>query len=107
MQLDLPEVEDPGEGTERAEVHEIPALVAEQEEAPEDEPDAEALAGAEALADSNFEDIVGEEQAAAGTAEDMAPEAAEGPAPAAASGPEQDASEDEQPKSADASAGGA
>ncbi len=64
VQLDLPEVEDPEkeQGTERAEVREIPALAVDEEPA-EDEPDADALAGAEALADANIDEILGSEAA--------------------------------------------
>lgn len=122
VQLDLPEVEDAEEkaqGTERAEVREIPALAAE-EEAPEDEPDAEALAGAEALADSDFEAIVASEwpeEESAGETE-LEPEADEALAePESATADEehapvseeeiadQEASEPE--KNVDASVGGA
>lgn len=96
VQLDLPDVNG-AEGTERAEVRTIPALVAE-EEAPDREPDAEALAGAEALADSDFDDIVGSAPA-------ETPTDAEGDNAAAAEATIE--AEGEQPERADATAGSA
>jgi len=115
VQLDLPDVDeaDAQEGTERAEVREIPALAVAEEEVPDDEPDAEALAGAEALADSNFEDLVGEEEEVPEEAAEESAERATGEADQATPEPEpepepvEDGADNEPPKSADASAGGA
>ena len=61
IQLDLPEVEDESEPdlAEMAEVTELPGIPV--EEADEVELDAEALAQAESLADSGFEEIIASE----------------------------------------------